>query len=79
MNNNESEVEVDPTYSVCIDYLNGGGDEKIDGARSKFHKMRKNVIGKRLLMEFIRKRGTIVNIMILMNMVTLLVMRRQGR
>ena len=41
MNNNESEVEVDPTYSVCIDYLNGGGDEKIDGARSKFHKMRK--------------------------------------
>ncbi|XWS39364.1 hypothetical protein CRYUN_Cryun18bG0046900 [Craigia yunnanensis] len=35
-NNNDSEVEVDPTYFVHIEYLSGSEDEKRTGVRSKF-------------------------------------------
>ena len=35
-NNIDTEVEVDPTYSVRIDYLSGSEDEEIIGGKSKF-------------------------------------------
>ena len=40
-NNNDNEVEVDPTYSIHIEYLIVSEDEEIVGARSKFQKRRK--------------------------------------
>ena len=40
-NNNDSEVEVDPTYFVHIEYLSGSEDKEIAGSRSKFQKIRK--------------------------------------